>query len=387
MKNAMKKLTSLLLVAVLLVGALPFAASAAGISVEIYQNVDGEDQVTTTTTDSLSIAAICEENGIGAGEFAGAWVTNNDKEYSKAYDESFGDTSTLVKIRKTAKVTTATCDQCGESYKIADGHTCAPAPVVTPITVVVKVDSSDNVVWTGSKLPANGEYALVENLLTYCWNSGWDGVYTFDHAWTTRTGTFAQKDAKIMAGEEVHIMLKTITKPTEKPTEPENDSNNQYIADEEFQHDIWLYIYVNNDMITPAKRILLNNYAIVDASQDGGILTKAEILSVVDDYYKATDANKGIIWQGAYREDSLDIVKFVFKNDETPFVSLAAERTASTVVIKARVTGVTAISSATADSSNPKTGDSIFTAMTVMGLSAASLAAVMFVYNKKRQTV
>lgn len=385
MKNAMKKLMSLMLVAVLLVSAMPFAASAAGISVEIYQNVDGEDQVTTTTTGSLSIAAICEENGIGAGEFAGAWVTNNGKEHKKDYGDSFGDTSTLVKIRKTAKVTTATCDQCGESYKIADGHTCATAPVVTPITIVVKVDTSDNVVWTGSKLPANGEYALAENLLTYCWNSSWDGVYTFDHAWTTRTGTFTAQDTKIMAGEEVHIMLKSgASNSGSSNSGSSNNTTNNGVVDEEWMKDIWLYIYVNNDIIQPAKRILLNNYTIVSDHT----LSASEIMTVVDDYYKASNANVGMTFKGAYRETSnITALDFVAGRDETTITGLDVDRSLNTVIIKARVTGVAAISSAAADSSNPKTGDTIYTAMVVMGISAASLAAVMYFYNKKRMAI
>ena len=40
-------------------------------------------------------------------------------------------------------------------------------------------------------------------------------------------------------------------------------------------------------------------------------------------------------------------------------------------------------SSGTADTSNPKTGDMIFTAVTVMGASAVCLAALFFL-NKKR---
>ena len=162
-----------------------------------------------------------------------------------------------------------------------------------------------------------------------------------------------------------------------------NNNNDGYVADPEFQHDIWLYIYTNNDIIQPAKRVLLNNYLIVKDD----VLDKNEILSVVDDYYTASNANTGIVWQGAYKEDTLDVIKFVFKYDEAPFTNLGAARTAGTVVIKARVTGVNAISSAAADTSNPKTGDSIYTAVAVMGISAASLAAVMYVYNKKRMAM
>lgn len=365
MKNAMKKLTSLLLVAVLLVGALPFAASAAetdpctkdfnclhtGVS-----HIAGCPMIPCTNSDT------CDHGGYS--HVAGCPKACNGQldcaQYAAGHTEAAYHMAGCLAISKAEEpITNGTA--CTNSYdcKHVGNNHVAGCPMIP---------------CSGDASCDHGGWNHLETCPYACKNSG--SCHADYHLATCPVGKKAEEPT-----------TEPTTKPTEKPTEPENDSNNQFIADEEFQHDIWLYIYVNNDMITPAKRILLNNYAIVDASQDGGILTKAEILSVVDDYYKATDANKGIIWQGAYREDSLDIVKFVFKNDETPFVSLAAERTASTVVIKARVTGVTAINSAKADSSNPKTGDSIFTAMTVMGLSAASLAAVMFVYNKKRQTV
>ena len=41
-------------------------------------------------------------------------------------------------------------------------------------------------------------------------------------------------------------------------------------------------------------------------------------------------------------------------------------------------------SSGTADTSNPKTGDSIYAPIAVLGVSATALAAAMFFYNKKR---
>jgi len=78
---------------------------------------------------------------------------------------------------------------------------------VKPISIVVKVNNSDNVVWEGSKVPANGEYALVSNLLSYCWNGDWDNAYTFDHAWSHEQGKNVAKNGKIYAGDTVYIMV------------------------------------------------------------------------------------------------------------------------------------------------------------------------------------
>ena len=113
-----------------------------------------------------------------------------------------------------------------------------------------------------------------------------------------------------------------------------------------------------------------------------------EIMTVVDDYYAAANANTGIVWKGAYRETTnITALDFVAGRDETPITGLDVDRSLNTVVIKVRVTGVNAIGGGVADSSNPKTGDSIYTAMVVMGISAASLAAVMYFYNKKRMAI
>ena len=87
-----------------------------------------------------------------------------------------------------------------------------------------------------------------------------------------------------------------------------------------------------------------------------------------------------------YREtNDITALQFVQQLGRDDYIdNLDVLRSKGTVVIKVRVTGVTAKTSATADSSNPKTGDEIYMAVTVLGLSAASLAAVAYVYSKKR---
>ncbi len=388
MKTVMKKIFSLMLVAVLLVSAVPFAASASeAIPVQIWQNVDGVDQRTDASTTSLSIAAVCSENGITGEQFEGAWVTNG-QEYKKGYDDSFGAESTLVKIRKKAIVTVATCENCGATYKIAEGHTCPPVEnpePAAPIKIVVKVDASDNVVWEGTKVPANGEYALVENLLTYCWNKSWDDVYTFSHAYrygNDGTNGKVAGDAQIFAGEEVHIMVKSV--PTDSGSNNSGSNNggvNDYYGNEALK-DLWLYIYTNKNMTEPAKRIQISGHLI---GYDG-VIEKGEVLSIIDDYYKATDSSKGIIWKGMYLSSATTAssnMTFVSGQLYDTLYGVTEERYKDVTVIMARVDGVGAINSYTADSSNPKTGDMIMAPVAVLGLSASALA-VLFFLNKKR---
>ena len=172
--------------------------------------------------------------------------------------------------------------------------------------------------------------------------------------------------------------------PVFSKTSTDNNTNTDgtTIRDEEFMDDIYLYIYVNNDIISPAKRILLNNYSIIGDHT----INKSDVLTVVDDYYKATDSNKGIIWKGMYRETGdITALNFVTGNGRDDDIrNLDVIRSdGKTDIIKVRVTGVTAKTSSTADSSNPKTGDTIMVPVMVAGLTASALA-VAYVFGKKR---
>ena len=172
--------------------------------------------------------------------------------------------------------------------------------------------------------------------------------------------------------------------PVFSKTSTDNNTNTDgtTIRDEEFMDDIYLYIYVNNDIISPAKRILLNNYSIIGDHT----INKSDVLTVVDDYYKATDSNKGIIWKGMYRETGdITALNFVTGNGRDDDIrNLDVIRSdGKTDIIKVRVTGVTAKSSSTADSSNYKTGDTIIVPVVVAGLTASALAAA-YVFGKKR---
>ena len=472
MKNAMKKLMSLVLVAVLLVSAVPFAASAeeatgyAPISVTVIQKVDGVDQTIHNVSgfkpnaERIVVGAICDALRIDRSDFSNAWCVpaNSTKGYDKGYNSDIPAGSTLT-IRLNDKVTpTETTDpkptdpkptepkptdpvvnkvtivvkkdgvegtaydveiqnasttvqnlithkinaaeiagmdfaaayvsnrgyidlndavNAGEKVYIAFS---TPATKVEPINIVVKVESSGNVVWSGEKVPANGKTATVENLLTYAWNSAWEDVYAVDHVWSHEQQKNVARGAAIEAGDTVYFMLK------EKSTNNNNNNNNgaddDYVVDEEWMKDIWLYIYTNNDLVQPAKRVLLNDYEIIKDH----VINKSNALSVVDDYFKATNSNNGIIWKGMYREtNDITAMQFVQQLGRDDYIdNLDVLRSKGTVVIKVRVTGVTAKTAYTADSSNPKTGDEIYMAVTVLGLSAASLAAVAYVYSKKR---
>lgn len=458
MKNAMKKLMSLVLVAVLLVSAVPFAASADTATITIRPKV-GDTESTPITYSMPDGKGSQEVQYLLAAAFSADWrdnytfetcwlkatganycnlgdmipagseivlkvnaipvqeeptpdpdpvpaankvtiVVKKDGVEGTPYDVEIKDASTTVQNLITFKVNAAEIagmdfaaayvsnrgyielnDAVNAGEKVYIAFT-TPATKVEPINIVVKVESSDNVVWSGEKVPANGKTATVENLLTYAWNSAWEDVYVVDHVWSHEQQKNVARGAAIEAGDTVYFMLK------EKSTNNNNNNNNNngadddYVVDEEWMKDIWLYIYTNNDLVQPAKRVLLNDYEIIKDH----VINKSNALSVVDDYFKATNSNNGIIWKGMYREtNDITAMQFVQQLGRDDYIdNLDVLRSKGTVVIKVRVTGVTAKTSATADSSNPKTGDEIYMAVTVLGLSAASLAAVAYVYSKKR---
>ena len=302
------------------------------------------------TTKTWSYAPSAYDNGNNNGgvpewtEDAAAWAM---REAVKA--------NALDKVYAKAVLKSATDN--GYAATIELSNNASSTETTGKITVTIKVGSTVKV--NAQAVTANE--ATVNELIKK-WNSTWTSNYSLkNYTVGDRTGTGTS--GIIYAGESVTINL----------------VDNR---DDEFMDDIYLYIYVNNDLISPAKRILLNNYSIV--SDD--VVNKSEILSVVDDYYKATDSNKGIVWKGMYLETgNITALDFINKNVvEGDSVNLATMRKDGyTDIVKVRVTGVTTKYSSTADSSNPKTGDSIMVPVMVAGLTASALA-VAYVFGKKR---
>ena len=126
MKTVCKKLLSLMLVAVLLVSAVPMMASAASdtISVEVYVGAESNDAtyettltVTPNNKQSSTVVDICtwhvlkyfEENGVAYGDFAGAYVAgrgNLDRSDSVNVGDTVaaGDTVCLIEAMKNKDV-------------------------------------------------------------------------------------------------------------------------------------------------------------------------------------------------------------------------------------------------------------------------------------------
>ncbi len=147
-----------------------------------------------------------------------------------------------------------------------------------------------------------------------------------------------------------------------------------------FVNDIYLNIFVNGKADVPAKSVKLNDYTII--SDD--VINLDEVLTVVDDYYKASNTNKGLQLDGLYVAKGNFVSNWATDSGKSSSISgLKAMRYDSVVGINVMVNNAVAKTSSNADSSNPKTGDDIYMTVTVMGLSAAALCAVYYISKKR----
>lgn len=198
--------------------------------------------------------------------------------------------------------------------------------------------------------------------------------YTFNGWLINGSGSVTQPDQLIrMDFSNGNYMLPNYTKKAANTTI--NSAKNQ--------NDIFLNIFVNKDF-QHCKTIKLNDHWVISDDK----ITKDEILQyVVTDYYKASNGNLGLQADMLYYSVGSFMYNWLTDNGTTVIDDITTKRSQGTVTVNIMVTNAVAKNGSAADTSNPKTGDDIYTAMTVMGLSAASLAAVMFFYNKKRYTV
>lgn len=144
---------------------------------------------------------------------------------------------------------------------------------------------------------------------------------------------------------------------------------------------IVLQVYKKSNLAEPAKTIDITD----DEAEDGKVSLK-EIKSEVRKYFAAKNSD-GILYDGLYMH-GVDWVD-EYNGDYNKYTSVEGllnevqyhDVKINVVIDNANVR--TSSSSSSSSSSNPKTGDEIMMAVTVMGLSVSALA-VMYYLNKKR---
>ena len=233
-----------------------------------------------------------------------------------------------------------------------------PITVTIMIGTTVKVDAKEYAM-TKSKVSVN---TLIKN-----WNSNWDEDYDLVNY---------EPDDYIKAGQTVTIKL----------SKSKKDPLHDKLSD---LKPVILHVYLNNNFNAEHA-----HYTITSIAEDGTLDLNNDVKNFLKGYYTAKTSD-GITYDGMYVADGYFGVKYLADEkyvvlgndaDETGNTTLDRMRSEGYVHLNVMLTNAKAkstSSSSTADSSNPKTGDTIFVPVMVMGLTASALAAA-YVIGKKR---
>lgn len=156
-----------------------------------------------------------------------------------------------------------------------------------------------------------------------------------------------------------------------------NSSANGSTGSNKFPYPVYLNIYRDTLVGSPDKRVEITKGAALD-----GTVTLSEVKNVVKNYYTAKDSD-GISYDGLYIAEGNWVADYVADTAKYDSIDAGTMRQSGTVYINVMIGNAKAKSSSTADASNPKTGDTIFVPMMVMGLTGTALAAA-YVFGKKR---
>ena len=158
------------------------------------------------------------------------------------------------------------------------------------------------------------------------------------------------------------------------------NTTNNTTTNNKFPYKVYLHIFKDNKVDDPAKTINITEGIALD-----GVVTLDEVKTVVKNYYTAKTSD-GIKYDGMYLAKGNWVGNFV--NDTQKYTTIEDTnemRKESEVHINVMITNANAKSTTTekADKTNPKTGDMIFIPVIFMVVSGAAIAGVYF-YNKKR---
>lgn len=434
MKMVCKKLLSLVLVALMLVTALPFQASAAetanvNVTVKVgpadaekVYSVSVPKEKTTFPLNEWFIKQAFadyekDQYTVTSNGGAGWYVTGND---AGAQVVALGgeitlvsDTDIAIRIEKNgsaehkhdykldseaSKAPTCTeagknvyvCSSCDDSYTedvAATGHKWGKWEVVKAATTE-KEGQEKRTCETCHEEDFRSIPKLDAKTVTVTFVDTFDG--DFDEV-TTRTYEVGKKmslpDAPSHGG---YAFKGWYTKENggtklEDGTECTEDMVRTYFArytkDSKFPYSVYLHIYEAGNVKSPMKTVTLDTWTCVK----DGVVTLDELKDVVKTYYTAKNSD-GIGYDGVYWSTSSTKTDYIKDQNHTDRIEeLDDLRSEGYVHLNVWIDNAKAKSdsSSSSSSSNPKTGDTIYMAVTVMGLSAASLAAVYYISKKR----
>lgn len=417
MKTVCKKLLSLMLVAVLLVSAVPMMASATDCGHNNWDQGTVKTPATCTTTGVMEYK--CLEPGCGATKEEIIPATNHNMDGGT---QTKAPTCTEEGVM-TYKCTNPNCVETSTSPIPALGHTWVQTSVKQAATcgkagIAVETCSTCQAI-REVEIPATGAHNFGSWTITKKATATTDGEMTRFcecgasetqiYKATVKTISFINSYVGNTQTTKVdYVVGETVSLPAGTPvagytfkgwfTEANGNGSQltdgttctenlaagyyaYYIKDVKFDYDVYLNIYTNNKVDAPAKRINITSGIAAD-----GVVSLSEVKSVVQNYYTSKDSN-GITYDGLYMATGDWVDKFNRNDKEDTFSNIGDLKEQDNVFINVMITNVkektSSSSGSTADSSNPKTGDGIYTTVAVFGLSVASLAAVYYIGKKR----
>jgi len=335
MKTVSKKLLSLLLVAMLLVSAIPFQAMAAGntVTVDIYE-VDLENNAKLYK----SVPNVDLDAYASTDEMVKAIYGSN---YSKYNFKDFGDGTAMLQVWP---VETPAGQQV---FQLRLQHNNG-----TSDYTLVDVYEGSSIL---SAISNSGIKIFYEGHQFIGWSFGHTGMAN------TVVNYYHTADASMCKeGSNVIVLYADWTEVTD-------DTND----DDDVIYDVVLKIYTNGKTSSAAKTVSMDNYGI------DGKITRDEVKLCVSKYFKGSN----MTYYGLFTAETWNGGKY---DAEDGAYSISLDPDAPNYIY-VMVKNASAVGSGTADPSNPKTGDSVLPiSMTMMALSGMAAAALYFA-NKKRR--
>ena len=426
MKNAMKRVMSILLVAMLLVSALPLAASAKSLMDNLNALPGQETKATqpaatvpvATEAPAAPVATEAPAAPVAASTFAmarggvdtsttptgtvyarfwnqtkGEWITNVGTNGLCAYSGNSASARQLISEFLQAGRYEFVFIRLGDDGEEIKSDTYLFNASQTTESVVCNISVTENApitmkVYIDDELVGSREFygTYTGNSMLSAILPNWKNSYVQTYGEDSKT--MVNLAASFSSGEvNVYLAVKdsSTTTPSSSttPSTPSSSTGATETTEyyNKFPYNVYLNIYKDTMVGAPDKTINITKGAAID-----GTVTMDEVKALVMNHYKAKDSY-GISFDGLYLAEGTWVTNYVTDTEKyDKFIDVDQFRQYRTVYINVMIDNAVAksTSSSTADTSNPKTGDSIYAPIAVLGVSATALAAAMFFYNKKR---
>ncbi len=373
MKTVMKKIFSLMLVAVLLVSAVPFAASAAEVNTVATLVCDGTAHTVSYARDEAWTSNV--------QDILVHWLNGDPAQFTSA---------TITKADgTTAAAELATAVAAGDTVQITLTKPVVPTPppAVTH-EVHFSVEGNDNYWWLNvthgkSVMDPGIEYSTDYTYLKKITDSGNRAF----KGWALDPDSTIGNTLEYVAALPVYAPVTYYAIFEDVAVAPPTSSNGNGITNKDNTNKVYLHVYLNGNasVIQLTKDITEHDLLKDDKTSNGEIwsyLTKnyygpkdAALGVQIDGLYVNTGA-EGTFPQNYYTDNKVSELNNISTLLDSGYVHI-------NVMMKNVAVSSNSGSNANADSSNPKTGDMIFAPVAVLGLSASALA-VLFFLNKKR---